>query len=177
VVDKPCKKCGGEGRHEAPSSVKLRIPPGVDDGVRLRSSGAGEAGVRGGPAGDLYVVVRVKEHSVFDRHGADLHCRIPIPFTTATLGGELSVPTLEGKASLKIPAGTQSNTVFKMRGKGMPQLGSKAQGDLMVQVVVEVPTRLDAEQRKKLEDFAASMGEENSPMHKSFFEKAREFFS
>lgn len=177
MVDKPCKKCGGEGRHEAPSRIKLRIPAGVEDGMRLRSTGGGEAGVRGGPAGDLYVVVRVKEHTVFDRHGADLHCRMPIPFTTATLGGEITVPTLEGKASLKIPAGTQSSTTFKMRGKGMPRMGTSGTGDLLVQVVVEVPTHLDAGQRKKLEEFAASMGEENSPMHKSFFEKAREFFS
>jgi molecular chaperone DnaJ len=177
VVDKPCKKCAGEGRHEAPSRIKLRIPAGVEDGSRLRSTGGGEAGVRGGPAGDLYVVIRVKEHSVFDRHEADLHCRMPIPFTTAALGGEITVPTLEGKASLKIPAGTQSSTTFKMRGKGMPRMGSSAMGDLLVQVVVEVPMRLDGEQRKKLEEFAASMGEENSPMHKSFFEKAREFFS
>ncbi len=125
----------------------------------------------------MYVVIRIREHSVFDRNGADLHCRIPIAFTTAALGGELMVPTLEGKASLKIPAGTQSNTVFKLRGKGMPRMGSKNMGDLLAHVVVEVPTKLDSDQRKKLEEFAASMGDENSPMHKSFFEKAREFFS
>lgn len=177
VVDKPCKKCAGEGRHEAASRIKLRIPPGVESGSHLRSNGQGEAGVRGGPAGDLYVVVRVKEHRVFERHGRDLRCRIPISFTTAALGGELMVPTLEGRASLKIPAGTQSDTVFKMRGKGMPQIGRNAPGDLLVHVFVEVPTRLDADQRKKLEDFAASVGEDNSPMHKSFFEKARDFFS
>ena len=177
LIDKPCKRCSGEGRLEQPSRIKLKIPPGVEDGNRLRSTGQGEAGVRGGAPGDLYVIVSVKRHQVFERDGANLYCEVPISFTTATLGGEVLVPTLEGKAQIKIPAGTQGATVFKLKGKGMPQLNRNLPGDLLVRVLVEVPTKLDGEQRRKLEEFAASMGEDNSPIHKSFFEKAREFFS
>ncbi len=176
-IDKPCKKCGGEGRATATTQIKLTIPPGIEEGMKLRSSGQGEAGVRGGGNGDLYVVMHIKEHAVFERDGSDLMCDVPISFTTATLGGEVTVPTLGGRAQFKVAPGTQSGTTFKLRGKGMPELNSTLRGDLHVQVIVEVPTKLDAEQRKKLEEFAASMGEENSPMHKSFFEKAREFFS
>jgi molecular chaperone DnaJ len=177
LIDKPCKRCAGEGRLEQPSRIKLKIPPGVEDGNRLRSTGQGEAGVRGGAPGDLYVIVSVKRHEVFERDGANLYCEVPISFTTATLGGEVIVPTLEGKAQLKVPAGTQGATMFKLKGKGMPQLNRNVAGDLLVRVLVEVPTKLDGEQRRKLEEFAASMGEDNSPIHKSFFEKAREFFS
>jgi molecular chaperone DnaJ len=177
IVDKPCKKCSGEGRATQPSQIKLKIPKGIEDGMKLRSTGQGEAGVRGGPNGDLYVVMHVKEHAIFDRDGSDLMCKVPISFTTATLGGEVTVPTLSGRVQLKVGAGTQSGTTFKLRGKGMPELNSSIYGDLLVQVIVEVPSKLDSEQRKKLEEFAASMGEDNSPMHKSFFEKAREFFS
>jgi molecular chaperone DnaJ len=176
-IDKPCKRCSGEGRAAATTQIKLKIPKGIEDGMKLRSSGQGEAGIRGGPPGDLYVVMHVKEHPVFDRDGSDLMCKVPISFTTATLGGEVTVPTLGGRAQFKVAAGTQSGTTFKLRGKGMPELNSSLYGDLHVHVIVEVPTKLDSEQRKKLEEFAASMGEDNSPMHKSFFEKAREFFS
>jgi molecular chaperone DnaJ len=125
----------------------------------------------------LHVILHIKEHELFDRDGSDLHCDVPISFTTAALGGEVNVPTLEGRALLKVAAGTQSGTVFKMRGKGLPFLNSSAMGDLLVRVVVEVPTRLDGEQRKKLEEFAASMGEENTPIHKGFLDRAREWFS
>jgi molecular chaperone DnaJ len=177
LVDKPCKKCGGEGRAAAPTRIKLKIPAGVEDGNRLRSPGQGEAGFRGGSPGDLYVILHVKEHELFDRDGSDLHCEVPISFTTAALGGEVNVPTLEGRAILKVAAGTQSGTVFKMRGKGLPELSGGALGDLLVRVVVEVPTRLDGDQRKKLEEFAASMGEENTPIHKGFLDRAREWFS
>ncbi len=177
ITDKPCKRCSGEGRAIAPSRIKLRIPAGIEDGSRLRSSGQGEAGVRGGPPGDLYVVIQVKEHAVFERDGSNLFCELPIPFTTAALGGEVMVPTLEGKAQIKVAAGTQSGTVFKLRGKGMPEFNTSVFGDLLVRVIVEVPMRLDAEQKNKLIEFAASMGEDNSPMHKSFLEKARDFFS
>ena len=176
VIEKPCRNCGGEGRAETPSRIKLKIPAGIEDGSRLRSMRNGEAGLRGGPPGDLYVVVHIKEHEVFEREENHLFCEVPVAFTTAALGGELEVPTLEGKAQVKIPAGTQSNTVFKLRSKGMPVLNSGNRGDLMVRVIVEVPTKLDAEARRKLEEFAALMGDENTPMHKSFFEKAKEFF-
>jgi len=176
VIERPCRKCGGEGRVEASSRIKLKIPAGIEDGSRLRSMRNGEAGLRGGPPGDLYVVVHIKEHEVFEREDSNLFCEVPVSFSVAALGGELSVPTLDGQAQLKIPAGTQSGTAFKLRGKGVPTLNSHSRGDLIVRVAVEVPTRLNAEQRKKLEEFSALMGEENSPMHKSFFEKAKEFF-
>jgi molecular chaperone DnaJ len=176
VIEHPCAKCGGEGRVEAPSRIKLKIPAGIEDGSRLRSMRNGEAGIRGGPPGDLYVVIHVKEHELFEREGENLFCEVPLPFPAAALGGELRVPTLEGKAQLKIPAGTQSGSTFKLRGRGMPVLNSTARGDLLVRVLVEVPTRLNAEQRKKLEEFAALTGEDNTPLHRSFFEKAKEFF-
>ena len=176
IIAKPCRACQGEGRVENVSRIKLKIPAGIEDGSRLRSSGNGEAGIRGGPRGDLYVVIHVKEHEIFERQEDNLYCEIPISFITATLGGEVRVPTLEGKASLKIPAGTQSSSVFKLKSKGVPTLNSTARGDLMVRVMVEVPTKLNGEQRKKLEEFAELCGEENSPLHKSFFDKAKEFF-
>jgi molecular chaperone DnaJ len=176
VIDRPCRKCSGEGRMEAVSRIKLKIPAGIEDGSRLRSMRNGEAGLRGGPPGDLYVVVHIKEHEVFEREEGNLFCDVPVSFSVATLGGELTVPTLEGQAPLKIPAGTQSGTAFKLRSKGVPTLNSQSRGDLIVRVAVEVPTRLNAEQRKKLEEFSALMGEENAPLHKSFFEKAKEFF-
>jgi molecular chaperone DnaJ len=176
VIDKPCRNCGGEGRAESPSRIKLKIPAGIEDGSRLRSVRNGEAGLRGGPPGDLYVVIHIKEHEIFEREENHLFCEVPVSFTIAALGGELEVPTLDGKAQVKIPAGTQSNTIFKLRHKGMPVLNSSMRGDLMVRVIVEVPTHLNGEQRRKLEEFAGLMGEENAPMHKSFFEKAKEFF-
>lgn len=176
VIEKPCRKCGGEGRVEQPSRIKLKIPAGIEDGSRLRSSRNGEAGIRGGPPGDLYVVVHVKEHEIFEREGEMLLCEVPIRFTTAALGGEVEVPTLEGKANLKIPAGTQGGTAFKLRGKGMPVLNSSHRGDLIVHVAVEVPTKLNGEQRRKLEELSELMGDDNTPLHKSFFEKAKDFF-
>jgi molecular chaperone DnaJ len=176
VIERPCRKCSGEGRVEASSRIKLKIPAGIEDGSRLRSMRNGEAGLRGGPPGDLYVVVHIKEHEVFEREENNLFCEVPVSFSVAALGGEVSVPTLEGQAHLKIPAGTQSGTAFKLRGKGTPSLNSHSRGDLVVRVAVEVPTRLNGEQRRKLEEFAALMGDENTPLHKSFFEKAKEFF-
>ncbi|MFV0337598.1 MAG: molecular chaperone DnaJ [Chthoniobacterales bacterium] len=176
VVDRPCHDCKGEGRKEGTSRVKLKIPPGVDDGARLRSARGGEAGIRGGTSGDLYVVIRLKEHNVFQRDGDDLHCEIPLPFTTAALGGEVHVPTLDGTASLKIPAGTQNDKVFRIRGKGMPELGSSGHGDLFTRVQVEVPTRLNAEQKEKLVEFAELCGDHNSPIHKSFYDRIKDYF-
>ncbi len=176
IIENPCKKCRGEGRTEQTAKIKLKIPAGIDDGVRLRSTRNGEAGIRGGPMGDLYVVVHVAEHTVFQREEDKLYCEVPISFITATLGGEIQVPTLEGKAALKVPAGTQSGTMFKLRQRGMPDMNTKVRGDLLTRVLVEVPTKLNAEQRQKLEEFAALCGEENAPIHKGFFDKAKEFF-
>ena len=176
IVEKPCRQCEGEGRLEETSRIKLKIPAGITDGSRLRSSRNGEAGIRGGPQGDLYVVVHVQEHRVFQREEDNLFCEVPIPFSTATLGGEVPVPTLEGKANLKVPAGTQSGQMFKLRSKGVVHVNGRERGDLLVRVMVEVPTKLNAEQRAKLQEFAELCGEENSPLHKSFFERAKEFF-
>ena len=158
------------------AKINVRIPPGVDTGSKLRSSGNGEAGVMGGPAGDLYIVVHVKEHEIFERQGDDLFCEIPIKFTLATLGGTIEVPTMEGKAALKIPAGTQSGTTFRLKGRGMPHLRGGAKGDQLIRVHVEVPTSLTADQRKKLEDFAQASGDADEPMGRSFFDKAKKFF-
>jgi len=177
IVEKPCSTCHGEGRKEKTSRVKIKIPAGIDSDSRLRSTGGGEAGVRGGPSGDLYVVIHIKEHDVFVRDGMDLRCEVPLSFTTAALGGEIRVPTLQGGVSLKIPPGTQGGTVFRVRGQGMPALHSSARGDILTQVQVEVPTRLNAEQRAALQEFAELCGEDNHPIHKSFYERLKEFFT
>jgi molecular chaperone DnaJ len=176
TISDPCPDCSGQGRVQKPSRIKIRIPAGVEDGTRLRSSGNGDAGVRGGTPGDLYVFLHVRVHDVFEREGRDLRCQMPLPFSIAALGGELTVPTLDGKASIKIPAGTQGGTVFRLRDRGMPELSGGRKGDLHVEVQVEVPTRLNAEQQAKLHEFSESIGDHNSPMQESFFEKAKRFF-
>jgi molecular chaperone DnaJ len=175
-VEKPCHECRGEGRVNKTAKLNVRVPPGVDTGSKLRSVGNGEAGVNGGPAGDLYIVIHVKEHEVFERQGDDLFCEIPIKFTLAALGGTIEVPTLSGRASLKIPTGTQSGTTFRLKERGLPGLRSGQPGDQLVRVQVEVPTHLTAEQRKKLEDFALASGDADEPVGRSFFEKAKKFF-
>ncbi|MSU45536.1 MAG: molecular chaperone DnaJ [Lacunisphaera sp.] len=175
-IEKPCAKCGGEGRVNETTKVNIRIPPGVDTGNKLRSTGNGEAGAMGGEAGDLYIIVHVKDNEVFERQGDDLFCEIPIKFTLATLGGTIHVPTLQGKAALKIPAGTQSGTTFRLKGRGMPHLRGGTHGDQHIKVQVEVPPHLSAEQRKLLEEFARLSGGTDQPMAKSFFEKAKKFF-
>ncbi|MFT4636979.1 MAG: molecular chaperone DnaJ [Verrucomicrobiales bacterium] len=176
-ISKPCNNCNGEGRAKETSRIKLRIPAGINEGSRLRSSGNGDAGMRGGPAGDLYVVIHIKEHAIFERTDEDLHCEIPVSFGKASLGGELVVPTLEGKASVKIPAGTQSGTTFRLRGKGIQDLSTGRKGDLHVRVQVEVPTKLNSEQKAKIQEFSESCDDQNSPLHESFLAKAKKFFS
>ncbi len=175
-VEKVCTACRGEGRVPQTTKLTVRIPPGVDTGSRLRSSGNGEAGLAGGTAGDLYIVLSVRDHELFERQGDDLFCEIPVKFTLATLGGSIEVPTLFGKASLKIPAATQSGTTFRLREKGMPSLRGSRQGDQLVRVHVEVPQSLTAEQKKLLEEFARVSGDAAEPTSKSFFEKAKKFF-
>jgi molecular chaperone DnaJ len=177
IIEKPCPSCQGEGRVEKTSRVKIKIPAGIDSDSRLRSTGGGEAGLRGGASGDLYVVVHIKEHEVFTRNGMDLACEVPIPFTTAALGGEIRVPTLDGAVSLKIPAGTQSGSTFRIRSLGMPALQGLAKGDILTYVQVEVPTRLDSGQREALERFAELCGEENNPIHTSFYDRIKSFFT
>lgn len=176
IISDPCSDCGGEGRVEHETRIKLRIPAGVETGVRLRSTGNGDAGVRGGESGDLYAFIHVAEHDVFEREGDTLFCEVPLPFSVATLGGELKVPTLDGQSSIKIPSGTQSGTTFRVREKGMPSLSGKRQGDLNITVQVEVPTKLNKDQQDKLKAFADSISEQNSPVQHSFFEKAKRFF-
>ncbi|MBS0662568.1 MAG: molecular chaperone DnaJ [Verrucomicrobia bacterium] len=175
-VEKACTACRGDGRVVRTTKLNVRIPPGVDTGSRLRSTGNGEAGVAGGHPGDLYIVLSVKEHELFERQDDNLFCEIPIKFTLATLGGTIEVPTLFGKATLKIPAGTQSGTTFRLREKGMPSLRGGHQGDQLVRVQVEVPHSLTSEQRRLLEEFARVSGDANEPTSKSFFEKAKKFF-
>jgi molecular chaperone DnaJ len=175
-VEKACSACRGEGRVAKTTKLNVRIPPGVDTGSRLRSVGNGEAGAAGGQSGDLYIVLSVKEHEIFERQGDDLFCEIPIKFTLASLGGTIEVPTLSGKVSLKIPIGTQSGTTFRLKTKGMPSLRGGGHGDQLVRVNVEVPTSLSPEQRKKLEEFALLSGDADEPMSKNFFEKAKKFF-
>ena len=155
----------------------MRIPAGVDTGTRLRSSGNGDAGVRGGTSGDLYVFLHVAEHDIFEREGPDLHCEVPLPFAVAALGGELKVPTLQGQSSIKVPKGTQGGTTFRLRDKGMPSLSNNGRkGDLHVTVQVEVPTKLNSDQKAKLEEYAEACGDPANPMSESFVEKAKNFF-
>ena len=176
VIEKPCRTCHGAGRCERTTKIKIRIPAGVDTGARLRSSGNGEAGVRGGGPGDLYVVLHVRAHEIFQREGDDLICEVPIGFVEAALGGEIEVPTLTGKAQIKIPPGTQNGTIFRLKGKGVKNLQGYGHGDLHVRVVVEVPTQLNSAQKAKLQEFAELCDSTVNPMSKSFFEKAKDFF-
>ncbi|MBI5686459.1 MAG: molecular chaperone DnaJ [Verrucomicrobia bacterium] len=175
-VDKPCPQCRGQGLARVQSRIKVRLPAGIETGMQLRSAGHGNAGPRGGPNGDLYVVVHVKAHDIFVRRGDDLLCDVPIAFPVAALGGQVDVPTINGHAKLTIPAGTQSGTVFRMRGKGVPNVEGYGRGDQHIRVVVEVPARLNSEQRKKLQEFAELCGEDTQPMMKSFVEKAKKWF-
>jgi molecular chaperone DnaJ len=177
VIDKPCKTCKGAGRRERTSKIKLRIPAGVDTGSRLRSAGNGEAGFRGGPSGDLYVVLHVKAHEIFQRDGDDLLCEVPVGFVQAALGAEIEVPTLDGKAPLKVPAGTQPGTMFRLKGKGVKNIQGYGHGDLHVRINVEVPTHLSAAQKAKLQEFADLCNGNESPLRQSFFEKAKNLFS
>jgi molecular chaperone DnaJ len=176
VLEKPCKACRGEGRRERSSKIKLRIPAGVDTGSRLRSAGNGEAGFRGGPAGDLYVVLHVQAHAFFQRDGDDLLCEVPVSFTQAALGAEIEVPALDGGASIKIPPGTQPGTMFRLKSKGIKNVQGHGRGDLHIRINVEVPTHLSPDQRAKLQEFADLCNGKESPMSQSFFEKAKKLF-
>ncbi len=177
TIDKPCPKCNGDGRLDKTSKVTIRVPAGVDTGARLRSTGNGEAGVYGGKPGDLYVMLHVKEHEVFERDGDDLQCEVPISFLQATLGSEIEVPTLSGSARINVPPGTQSATILRLRGKGVKNVQGYGHGDLHVRVIVEVPTRLNAGQKAKLTEFGELCDERVNPMRSSFTEKAKKFFS
>ena len=177
VIDTPCGTCGGLGRTTRERALSVNIPPGVEDGTRIRLSGEGEAGLRGGPAGDLYIFLSIGAHPFFQRDGADLHCRAPISMTTAALGGEFEVPTIDGgKTRVKIPEGTQSGRRFRLQGKGMPVLRSKQLGDMYVQVVVETPQNLTKRQREILTEFQKLSSNETNPESAGFFGRVKEFF-
>ena len=170
----PCKPCGGEGRIAHDRTLKVRIPAGVEDGMQLRLSGEGEGGLRGGPPGDLYVVVHVREHAFFTRHGHDLLCTLPVTFTQAALGAEVDVPLLEGTAKLKVPAGTQNAEILRLPGKGMPAVQGRGRGDACYRVVVEVPAKLSARQRELLEEFdRVSTGAAQGPLVGGFLESLK----
>ena len=176
VIRDPCKSCRGAGLREAPVDLRVRIPAGVASGSQLRLAGEGEPGSLGGPRGDLFVVVEVEEHPLFEREGDDLLCEMPISFAQAALGAEIEVPTLSGAARLDIPAGTQSGEVFRLKGQGMPSVYGRGQGHLLIRVAVEVPRKLSARQRELLEEFARHDSDAASPHRKSFLEKVRNLF-
>jgi len=176
VVEKPCRACRGAARQEKTSKITIRIPPGVDTGARLRSAGNGEGGVRGGPPGNLYVVLHVRPHEMFQRDGDDLICDMPVSFAQAALGAELEVPTLSGLAHIRMPPGTQSGTVFRLKGRGVKSVQGYGQGDLHVRVNVEVPAHLNASQRAKLQEFTELCDPGVNPRSRSFLERAKNLF-
>jgi molecular chaperone DnaJ len=177
VISDPCPKCQGQGRLRKPVSLSVRIPPGVDNGSRLKLRAEGEAGFGAGQSGDLYVVVHVKEHPLFVRQDNDVVIEVPVSFPQAALGSEIEVPTLDGKVNLKIPAGTQSGKVIRLKGKGFPDLHGYGRGDQLARITVETPRRLSARQRELLEEFARASGEDvNHPMAKGFVDKLKEMF-
>ncbi|MEI7970537.1 MAG: molecular chaperone DnaJ [Betaproteobacteria bacterium] len=179
VVSDPCGSCSGVGRIKRQKTLSVKIPAGVDEGDRIRLSGEGEAGANGGPGGDLYVVIQIREHSVFTRDHNDLHCEMPISFTTAALGGEIEIPTLDGAAKIRIPSETQTGKVFRLRGKGIKGVRSGTHGDLLCHVVVETPVALTPRQRELLEELEAINnrdGSAHNPRAKSWMEKVKDFF-
>jgi len=177
VIESPCPSCAGAGRVTRERTLSVNIPPGVEDGTRIRLAGEGEAGSRGGPTGDLYIFLSIGAHDMFQRDGADLHCRVPISMVTAALGGEFEVPAIDGgKARVKVPSGTQSGRRFRLTGKGMPVLRSKQTGDMYVQVMVETPQNLTKRQRELLAEFEKLSSQETQPESTGFFARVKEFF-
>ena len=178
IISDPCKSCHGQGRVEETKTLSVKVPAGVDTGDRIRLSGEGEAGEAGGPSGDLYVQVHVREHEIFKREGADLYCEVPIDFVDAALGGELEVPTLDGRVKLKVPPETQTGKLFKLRGKGVTPVRGGGIGDLLCRVVVETPVNLTSKQKEMLRDFQASMkGGKYSPKQSSWLDGVKKFFN
>jgi molecular chaperone DnaJ len=177
VIENPCPACSGSGRVTRERTLSVNIPSGVEDGTRIRLAGEGEAGVRGGPAGDLYIFLSLAPHQLFHRDGADLHCRVPISMVAAALGGEFEVPTIDGgKTRVKVPEGTQSGRRFRLQGKGMPVLRSKQTGDMYVQVLVETPQKLTKRQKDLLAEFEKLSSKETQPEADGFFSKVKDFF-
>ncbi|HET7175192.1 MAG TPA: molecular chaperone DnaJ [Gammaproteobacteria bacterium] len=179
IISDPCTNCHGQGRVEEEKTLSVKVPAGVDNGDRIRLSGEGEAGPNGGPAGDLYVEISVKPHDIFERDGADLACEVPVSYATVALGGEIEVPTLDGRVTLKIPAETQTGKVFRLRGKGVKPVRGGSQGDLLCRVEVETPVHLSKEQKELLKKLDASMtadGGRHSPRQHSWLEGVKKFF-
>ncbi|MCR6474829.1 molecular chaperone DnaJ [Variovorax sp. ZS18.2.2] len=180
IIPEPCTVCHGQGKIKNNKTLEVKIPAGIDDGMRIRSTGNGEPGTNGGPPGDLYIEIRLKKHELFERDGDDLHCVVPVSVTTAALGGEINVPTLKGAAAIDIPDGTQSGKQFRLRGKGIKGVRSSYPGDLYCHVRVETPVKLTEHQRKLLKELDESLkkgGDKHSPTDKGWFDKAKEFFS
>jgi molecular chaperone DnaJ len=178
IISQPCEDCRGNGLIPQKRTISVKVPAGVDNGNRLKLKGEGEGGINGYPPGDLYVSIRVKEHSLFQREGSDLYCDIPISFVQAALGAEIEVPTLDEKVKLKIPAGTQSHTTLTLRGKGMPDLRYSRKGDLHVRVIIQVPQKLSTKEKELLTEFAKLSKDDSNPSaSKSFFDKIRDVFS
>ena len=180
IIPEPCTNCEGVGKVKTTKTLEVKIPAGIDDGMRIRSSGNGEPGVNGGPSGDLYIEIHIKQHAVFQRDGDDLHCEMPIAFATAALGGELEIPTLNGNAAISIPEGTQSGKTFRLRGKGIKGVRSGYPGDLYCHVQIETPVRLTEHQKKLLKDFDAATregGAKHNPATKGWADKVRAFFA
>jgi len=180
IIPEPCATCHGQGKIKNNKTLEVKIPAGIDDGMRIRSTGNGEPGTNGGPPGDLYIEIRLKKHEIFERDGDDLHCVVPVSMTTAALGGEINVPTLNGAAAIDIPDGTQSGKQFRLRGKGIKGVRASYPGDLYCHVRVETPVKLTEHQRKLLKELDESFkkgGNKHSPTDKGWFDKAKEFFS
>jgi molecular chaperone DnaJ len=178
VIDKPCRPCGGQGRVRREKTLSVNIPPGVEDGTRIRLAGEGEIGMRAAPPGDLYIFVAIAQHAIFQRDGANIFCRVPIPFTTAALGGAIEVPTVEGsRTRVTVPAGTQSGHQFRLRGKGMTVLRSAVRGDMYIQAIVETPVNLTKRQQELLREFEqAGENRKTNPESEGFFARVKEFF-
>ncbi len=177
VIEKPCRPCGGQGRVRREKSLSINIPPGVEDGTRIRLAGEGEVGLRGGSPGDLYLFVSVAPHRLFQREGANIHCRVPLPMTTAALGGVVEVPTVDGgRARITVPQGTQSGHQFRLKGKGMPVLRSTARGDMYIQAIVETPVNLTKRQQELLREFEKDGNRGTHPESEGFFARVKEFF-
>ncbi|WP_395647216.1 molecular chaperone DnaJ [Terricaulis sp.] len=176
-IKNPCKSCGGRGLTNKERTLAVKIPAGVEDGTRIRLAGEGDAGMRNGPPGDLYLFLSVKPHALFERDGPDLYCRAPAPMCKAALGGEMEIPTIDGdRTKITMPPGTQTGRRFRIKGKGMTQLRSRDRGDLHVEIAVETPVNLSAKQKKLLEEFAKDCGEEAHPQTQGFFESVKKFF-
>ncbi|MBP1156356.1 MULTISPECIES: molecular chaperone DnaJ [unclassified Paenibacillus] len=176
IIKDKCSTCHGSGKVKKQRTINLNIPAGVDDGAQLRVTGEGESGTRGGPSGDLYVVIRVKPHDFFEREGDDIYCEVPLTFAQAALGDEIEIPTLTEKVKLKIPAGTQTDTYFRLKGKGVPRLRGYGQGDQHVKVVVVTPTNLNDEQKELLREFSKVVGENTNEQQQSIFERMKKAF-